>query len=684
VKRMYERLEDGRESALLPEGWEALLLANSFTAVPQASGGTKHFLKLAGNWSEEGQRLTVLTTGMGRENCEMEGFPGPFRELAGRWPDRLPAMAMYAVRAVQAIFSMPAGGRKTLLYGTSDMLPDVLPAFVRSALHVRESFWVNCVFHLVPAPSDRQGPALTNYASFLGQRVGLRLIRRGADVLVVDNEMVREQLIGLGFSPGRVFVTRMGTAVPGDLIARAPAEFEACFLGRLHPSKGVFELVDIWRRVCEARPGSRLAVMGAGPRELVEALEVDIRRQGLEGLVTLMGHVSRQELEEVLSQSRVFAFPSHEEGFGISILEAMAFGLPVVAYDLAHYAGIFGGVIKTVPLGDVDSFAAEINGLLADEGLRLSAGSASRELASRFTWGEVSHREAAHIAGALRGREGVRPITLICPACLEQGREVPLGDLRELAGGPDLELSCGECAETYPVAGGIPVMVPGPLRMDQNLPEARPTSEHLAYGTRATPAVARLVKRFSASTSLDVGCGKGPYSGYYNGEVVLADVNHFFVSEAVRAYAGPHRAFGVVADARALPFAAGSFPFVLCSSMVEHLPPGSLDRALSSLKSIAGDRLIIDVPNDLGLVAAARRLLTGAGVFEETDYDDRALDHGIRFSARALKEKGFEVRGCIGWVTRERVPVGSLWDVYDLLARGAPALAGTLIGTYRK
>ncbi len=681
---MHEQLQDGQDSALLPAGWEVLMLANAFTTVPEASGGTKHFLELAGNWLEEGQRLAVMTSGIGMENCEMEGFSGPFRELPGRWPDRLPVAAMYAVRALEAIFLMPGGGRKVVLYGTSDMLPDVLVAFVRGTLHRRDSFWVNCVFHLVPEPAHRQGSTLANYTSFLGQRAALRLIRRRADLLVVDNYVVREQLIGLGFSPERLFVTHMGTTKPRDLSVRAPAEYDACYLGRLHRSKGVFDLVSIWRKVCEMKHGSRLAVMGSGPAELVEAIEADIRRQGLEGLVVLMGHVSRQRLEEVLWRSKVFAFPSHEEGFGISILEAMGFGLPVIAYDLAHYGGIFGDALTTVPVGDVDSFAIEIAELLADEERRRSAGIASLELASRYTWHEVAHTEAVRIARALHEREGVKPITLCCPACLAEGREVPLGDLRKLAGGPDLELTCGQCAELYPVLGGIPLMVPGPLRLDQNLPEARTTPEHLAYRTRPTPAVARLVKRFSAELSLDVGCGKGPYSGYYNGDLVLADINHYFVSEAVRRYAGGHRAFGIVADARALPFAAGSFAFVLCSSMVEHLPPDSLDRTLSSLKSIVGDRLVVDVPNDLGLIAAARKLLTGAGVFEETAYDDRALDHSVRFSARALKEKGFEVRGCIGWVTRERVPVGPLWDVYDLLAWRLPALAGTLVGMYRK
>jgi glycosyltransferase involved in cell wall biosynthesis len=400
-----EHWEDSKESALLPGGWQVLFLANGFTAVPEASGGTKHFLELARHWLAEGQALSVMTPDIGIENCGMERFSGPFLRLPGRWADRLPVAAMYLVRAATAVLFLPRGRSRLCLYGTSDMIPDVLPAFAYRALRRRSSFWVNCVFHLVPPPGKRAGSKLTNYASFIGQKAALLLIKLAADMLVVDNEILKGQLVDLGFEAARVFVTYMGTDGQGVFTDAAPA-YDACFLGRLHPSKGIYDLVRIWGRVCERRPGSRLAVVGSGPASLFDKLDLELERQGLQGAVDLLGYISREELNEVLAGSKVFVFPSHEEGFGISIMEAMAFGLPVVAYELPHYRGIFKDSLSAVPLGDIDSFSAEVIGLLEDEARRERAGHQARALASRYTWRNVTLREAKAIARALEDARG--------------------------------------------------------------------------------------------------------------------------------------------------------------------------------------------------------------------------------------------------------------------------------------
>ena len=157
------------------------------------------------------------------------------------------------------------------------------------------------------------------------------MIRRRADLVIVDNSALKNDLVSRGFSPEKVLVTIMGADRPA-VQERGPAKYDGCFLGRLHASKGVFELVDIWKKVCESRPGSSLVMVGADPLGLRGDLERNVHALGLDRAIHVLGYLPRLELEEVLFSSKVFLFPSHEEGFGISLLEAMSHGVPAVAF----------------------------------------------------------------------------------------------------------------------------------------------------------------------------------------------------------------------------------------------------------------------------------------------------------------------------------------------------------------
>jgi glycosyltransferase involved in cell wall biosynthesis len=396
---LREQLEGNEEESVVLERWDVLFVANGFTTLPEPSGGSKHFIELARNWLEMGQLLAVMTSEIGKKNCQLEGFNGPFINVPPKWADRLGIMTMYLIRGITALFKLPWSRSPLLLYGTSDMLPDVLPASAARLLKRRSVFWVNCIFHLIPHRGERAGSRLNNMASFLAQRLSHKLLRAFADLVIVDNPILRDDLVATGFDRSRIFVTTMGVEIPRIETGGAPV-YDACFLGRLHPSKGISDLVNIWRKVCDSRPGSRLAVIGTGPLE--ETLKTEVREMSMEGLVEIMGYLPRDELNQVMSSSSLFVFPSHEEGFGIGLVEGMAFGLPAVAYALPHYGEVFGDVPTLVPVGDIEGFAVRVLELLEDKELRERKSAESRELALRHTWKNAMRSEARAIVRAVR------------------------------------------------------------------------------------------------------------------------------------------------------------------------------------------------------------------------------------------------------------------------------------------
>lgn len=155
-------------------------------------------------------------------------------------------------------------------------------------------------------------------------------------------------------------------------------------VSRLVPEKGLADLMTAMARILREIPNTRLVIVGDGP--LRSQLERSITGLGLQGLVHLTG--SRRDIPKLLSAMDVFALPSHREGFGMALVEAMAAGLPVVATDVGGIPevvehGVTGFV---VPPHDIGALSVNILLLLEDSALRAKMGADGRQqVQQRFT-----------------------------------------------------------------------------------------------------------------------------------------------------------------------------------------------------------------------------------------------------------------------------------------------------------
>ena len=308
------------------------------------------------------------------------------------WFDRLPIGLAYILRTLHATASL-FGRRVDIVYSGSDFFPDVLPAFLYSRLW-RNTRWVQCIFHIYPCWSTRPGSKAVNFSAALLQRLSLGLARHADGVLNINGE-VRDALIARGFDSRRIAVITPGVDL--DYIAAAPAGtdqdvYDAVFLGRLNPSKGIFDLPPIWKKVTEQLPFARLAIIGGGSEAISEKLAVEFEAYGLHDNVDLLGHVETEKIYAILKRARTFVFPSNEEGFGIAIVEAMACGTPVVAWNLPVYKELFGGTITTIPLGNQQAFAEAIFALLRNTKTEanLDVILLAHQRAQCYSWSSVS------------------------------------------------------------------------------------------------------------------------------------------------------------------------------------------------------------------------------------------------------------------------------------------------------
>ncbi len=150
-------------------------------------------------------------------------------------------------------------------------------------------------------------------------------------------------------------------------------------VGRLKAPKDFMTLV---RGLALLPPGSVDAlIVGEGPDRA--ALEAEIRRLGIGDRVRLVGE--RRDVPELLAGADLFVLPSASEGMPVSVLEAMAAGLPVVGSRVGGVPELVvdGETGLLVEPGDPEALAAAIGRLVADPELRRQLGDAGRERAQR-------------------------------------------------------------------------------------------------------------------------------------------------------------------------------------------------------------------------------------------------------------------------------------------------------------
>jgi glycosyltransferase involved in cell wall biosynthesis len=161
------------------------------------------------------------------------------------------------------------------------------------------------------------------------------------------------------------------------------------FLAHVAHHKGIFPLLEAFRLVKAQIAECELLIAGTG-HEFQLAKRV---AEGIDGgrQISFLGHVDRAHLPELINGSSVFCLPSYGEPFGLSALEAMACGRPVVATNangLAHLVPDKGG--RKVPPGDAFALAKALTEILSDSELARQMGTYNRRFVEdRCAWSRV-------------------------------------------------------------------------------------------------------------------------------------------------------------------------------------------------------------------------------------------------------------------------------------------------------
>ncbi|MBI4437177.1 MAG: glycosyltransferase family 4 protein [Candidatus Omnitrophica bacterium] len=170
------------------------------------------------------------------------------------------------------------------------------------------------------------------------------------------------------------------------------------YVGRLSPEKGVSHFPEIFEGVTKKHPKVTLTIVGDGPER--KRLEEQFRKKGLLGKVSFTGQLEYEALPGYYCKATLLVHCSEKESFGMTVLEAMAAGLPIVASDLPAIREATEGKAIFITPNDLSKWVVEIDRLLRNEALRKNLGETGKGVAQKHLWADKAREYEVYLRDA--------------------------------------------------------------------------------------------------------------------------------------------------------------------------------------------------------------------------------------------------------------------------------------------
>jgi glycosyltransferase involved in cell wall biosynthesis len=292
-----------------------------------------------------------------------------------------------------------------VLYASSSVYLNVLPAYIASRI-CRLPLVI--VFHSYPyarmeAPLSSLKTSIRNGKSVRSSLVQMIIeyfrnrAYKGASICFTVSNSTRLELLK-GFRPKAICTS--GNGISKEWFANILNErrYDACYVGRLSPRKGIDFLLQVWKQVVLERPSATLLIIGGGEsqsymntcRKITD--ELNIGRN-----VIFAGFLDDENLRASLSSSRLFITASTREGFGLTIIEAMALRVPCVLPMLPALRENFSHCAVFVDGRDPRKWAQVVLKILKDGKALKQLSDVAYDFSKKYSWDAVADKEVREI-----------------------------------------------------------------------------------------------------------------------------------------------------------------------------------------------------------------------------------------------------------------------------------------------
>ena len=367
------------------------------------SGGTARFIETAKRLQSKGVKITVVTTSGSIKLFNAESFFVDFFKVRSsifskKERSNYGRSLSYIFSTVHSIVISNKLPLCDVVYSPSDYFCDVVPS-VYYKIKKKQVKYISMIHHICRPPSKRSGNFFLNAISYYAQKISYGLVAKFSDHILVydtpEGEEVKIYFESKGFDPEKITFVANGVGfekINNIKKSRKIPDFDVCFVGGLRGSKGIYDIISIWKLVVKSIPNAKISIIGEGIDSVTKKVRREILDCDLSDNIKLLGPISGDALYREMKNSRLFVSTSHEEGWGISVCEAMACGLPVIAYKLPAFGYLNNHIIKIDKYNHRD-FCMNIVGLLNN---KIQAGTLSnngKEYIKKFDWNVISDHE---------------------------------------------------------------------------------------------------------------------------------------------------------------------------------------------------------------------------------------------------------------------------------------------------
>jgi glycosyltransferase involved in cell wall biosynthesis len=161
------------------------------------------------------------------------------------------------------------------------------------------------------------------------------------------------------------------------------------YTGRLSPEKGLLDLIESAKYMCQDYPETKFVIIGRGPLE--RRLRKLVHNLNLNKSISFLGYMNQNTLVKYYQNAMVYVLPSYIEGLSTTLLEAMSCGIPTIATNIAANSEVVvdneTGIL--VPPGDSKALTDAIIYLLENEDIRESMGKNARKKVEGYSWERI-------------------------------------------------------------------------------------------------------------------------------------------------------------------------------------------------------------------------------------------------------------------------------------------------------
>lgn len=345
------------------------------------SGGDRILIEFVKKWAKMGHRIKIFVGKSGQIMYERYGIKKTKFILTSSFIVKKYSFIGILFFEILSLFKGCLAAlrikepleRDIIIYSASDFWPDAIPAFIIK-LKNKKAKWIAGFYLFIPRPFSKDSPYkgknfLKGTLYYLSQKPIYWLIKRYADMVFVTSEPDVEKFITKKRGKEKIIVVRGGvdTKLPTQVPEPKEKKYDAVFIGRFHPQKGVLELINIWKYVVRKRQNAKLAVIGEGFLE--KEIKNKIRQNNLGCNIDLLGFQDGIPKIKIFKQSKIVVHPAIYDSGGMAACEAMACGLPGVSFDLPALKTYYPkGMLKTKCF-DLEEFSDNIIRLLTNQEL---------------------------------------------------------------------------------------------------------------------------------------------------------------------------------------------------------------------------------------------------------------------------------------------------------------------------